>query len=79
MKIIDWKEEAQKQASAAGILKIKLAFRLDDINTRLIALKKDIAVELDPNILYCTLNRISILEEEKRWLESILNSKGDDE
>ena len=40
MKIIDWKEEAQKQASAAGTLKIKLAFRLDDINTRLITLKK---------------------------------------
>ena len=79
MKIIDWKVEAQKQASAAGTLKIKIAFRLDDINTRLTTLKRDATIESDVNILNCILNRISILEEEKRWLESILNSKGDDE
>lgn len=73
MRIVEWKEEAMKQASAAGTLKIQLASRLDDITTRIITLRKDAESEADPNILYCILNRISIYEEEKRWIKSVLN------
>ena len=73
MRIVKWKEEAMKQAGAAGTLKIQLASRLDDITTRIITLRKDAESEADPNILPCILNRISIYEEEKRWIKSVLN------
>ena len=76
MKEMNWKEEARKQASAAGEIKIKIAFRLSEINSRLLSLRKDVEAEEDPNIIYCILNRISIYEEEKRWLKSIFEAKG---
>ena len=79
MKIIDWKEEAQKQAIAAGELKIKIAIRLSDVTSRIYDLKKQAGDTEEVNMLICILNRISLYKEEKRWLESILNSKGDDE
>ena len=40
MRIVEWKEEAMKQASAAGELKIKIATRLIEVTTRIYALKK---------------------------------------
>lgn len=72
MRIVDWKEEAQKQASAAGTLRIQLATRLDDVTTRLFCLRRQAETTEDHDILTCILNRISFYEEEKRWIQSLL-------
>lgn len=77
MKIIDWKEEAQKQASAAGELKIKIATRLSDVTSRIYDLKKQAGSTEEVNMLTCILNRISFYEEEKRWLQSLLRGEKD--
>lgn len=77
MKIIDWKEEAQKQASAAGELKIKIATRLSDVTSRIYDLKKQAGETEEVNMLTCILNRISFYEEEKRWLQSLLRGEKD--
>ena len=75
MRIVDWKEEAQKQASAAGDLKIQLAIRLSDIVARIHSLNKQATNTEDPNMLTCILNRISFYEEEKRWIQSVLRGE----
>lgn len=73
MRIVEWKEEAMRQANVAETLKIQLVSRLDDITTRIITLRKDAKSESNLDILNCILNRISIYEEEKRWIKSVLN------
>lgn len=78
MKIIDWKEEAQKHASVAGTLKMQLAARLDNLTSRLIVLRGEAASENDTNMLCCIMNKISIYEEEKRWIQSLLRKSGDE-
>lgn len=75
MRIVEWKEEAMKQASAAGELKIKIATRLSEVATRIYALKKQAGDTEDVNMLTCILNRISFYEEEKRWLQSLLRGE----
>lgn len=75
MRIVEWKEEAQKQASLAGEIKIKIATRLSDVTTRIYALKKQAVDTEEVNMLTCILNRISFYEEEKRWLQSLLRGE----
>ena len=75
MKTIDWKQEAQIHAADAGTLKIKLKERELDLNDRIVLLKGEISKIGDSNIIYCILNRISMYEEEIRWIKSLLNEK----
>ena len=77
MRIVEWKEEAMKQASSAGELKIKIATRLSEVATRIYALKKQAGDTEEVNMLTCILNRISFYEEEKRWLQSLLRGEND--
>lgn len=75
MKTIDWKQEAQTHAAEAGELKIKLKEREMDLNDRIVLLKGEMGKIGDSNIIYCILNRISMYEEEIRWIKSLLNEK----
>lgn len=70
----DWKYEAQKQAADAGTLKMNLALRLDDINTRIRSLDEAL-IFADDNASINLLNRISVLKEERVWLVSVLYEK----
>ena len=75
MNAMDWKKEAQTHAAEAGELKIKLKEREMDLNDRIVLLKGEISKIGDSNIIYCILNRISMHEEEIRWIKSLLNEK----
>lgn len=75
MNAMDWKKEAQTNAAEAGELKIKLKEREMDLNDRIVLLKGEISKIGDSNIIYCILNRISMYEEEIRWIKSLLNEK----
>lgn len=74
MSKINWKLEAQKQAADAGTLKMNLALRLDDINTRIRSLDEAL-IFADDNASINLLNRISVLKEERVWLVSVLYEK----
>lgn len=74
MNKINWKLEAQKQAADAGTLKMNLALRLDDINTRIRSLDEAL-IFADDNASINLLNRISVLKEERVWLVSVLYEK----
>lgn len=76
MKEMNWKEEAQKQVSAAGEYRIALATRRDDLYSRIDSLERNKEYVSDPNVISCVLNRISIYMEEVAWITSVLNKKG---
>ena len=73
MKIVDWKEEAQKNAAAAGEFRIKLRCRLDELKTRYRNLQKEVIDSDDYNQMQCILNRLSFINEDIAWLEGILD------
>lgn len=73
MKIVDWKEEAQKNAAAAGEFRIKLCCRLDELKTRYRNLQKEAIDSDDYNQMQCILNRLSFINEEIAWLEGVLD------
>lgn len=71
----DWKAEAQKQCSAAGELRIRLGERLEEIRTRISAMRQMLCMEdntMDQMILTW---KISKMEEQAAWLESVLYGK----
>lgn len=76
MSELSWKHEAQKQAADAGTLKMNLALRLDDINTRIRNMEQQIMVSDDKDASIDLLNRISALKEERVWLVTVLYGKG---
>ena len=72
MKEIDWKQEAQKQAAAAGELNISLAERLELLRTQEAEIRQYLILEdndLDRVILEWKLKQ---LREQIDWLEGIM-------
>lgn len=74
-KVTDWEQEAKRQCSAAGELRIQLGERLEEIRTRISAMRQMLHAEdntMDQAILTW---KISQMEEQAAWLESVLYSK----
>lgn len=72
---INWKFEAQKNAESAGNLKMQLAFRLDDIKTRIDTMSEEAKKSENFDTQICFMNRISLLKEERAWIERVLYGK----
>lgn len=72
-----WQQEAQRQAAAAGELKIALAERLSEINWRIKgAMEARQSVGDVPQRLICDW-QIDRLNAEKVWLEGLINGEED--
>lgn len=75
MKEIDWKQEAQKHAAAAGEIKIALAGRLEEVRTQIAVLGQMQLLE-DNDLDQVMLGwKIEQLKEQERWLEGMLYGK----
>ena len=72
-----WRQEAQRQAAAAGELKIALAERLSEINWRIKGAREARQSVGDvPQRLICDW-QIDRLNAEKVWLEGLINGEED--
>lgn len=74
---LNWKFEAQKHAACAGELKIALATRLSEIKKNILLLTSDFQSENSQRLCIQLAVQITTLEEEKKWIESVLYGKDD--
>lgn len=74
-KVTDWEQEAKRQCSAAGELRIQLGERLEEIRTRLSAMRQMLCMKDNTMDQVILTWKISQMEEQAAWLESVLWGK----